>query len=183
MVRSLNLPCASAGIYRPFCHYNISPQGDGNARESRLLKVVINYNISPQGDGNFAISSKFLYQNELQHIPARGRKRIENTSRGDSTAIATYPRKGTETLPSASLRLASLHCNLSPQGDGNWHGLPNVIMSTGSLQLIPARGRKLYRTTPILLNSHVLQRIPAPQGDTKKHLHSREIPVWGCFRL
>ena len=75
----------------------------------------------------------------LQFIPARGRKQHCFTF-FLFVGIAIYPREGTETNWTMQ-RLWSLHCNLSPRGDGN-RRFRQLLAYRRRLQFIPARGRK-----------------------------------------
>ena len=95
------------------------------------------------------------------------RKGTETPSRGQrfrTYPIATYPREGTETAPPCRTLWARLHCNLSPQGDGN--SLPMIATTLSiSLQFIPARGRKLGIVCEITSKNYCNL---SPQGDEKK---------------
>ena len=63
------------------CHYNLSPQGDGNAQPYAAYELL----------------------QRLQLIPARGRKHPDYLARFVMTEITTYPRKGTVTSHSLML--------------------------------------------------------------------------------
>ena len=103
--------------------------------------------------------------------------------------VATYPREGTETLNWKSVITSCIGCKLSPRGDGN-QTAPNLISfimvatypregtetrmpqyykcPRPTLQLIPARGRKL----DIIQADHALTSgcKLSPGGDGNFHI-------------
>ena len=134
---------------------------------SRFSSEVCYYNLSPQGDGNVFCACAGLSGSQITTYPRKGTETLVSCLSPPAPAmpITTYPRKGTETGADFLKKLNIIDYNLSPQGDGNptmtvpWpilvadynlspQGDGNIIgvvnLASGeSLQLIPARGRKL----------------------------------------
>ena len=84
--------------------------------------------------------------------PARGRKLHLSFLRLFCVPLQSIPARGRKHAGYTPLARV-LHCNLSPQGDGNQLSAYYSTL-TVSLQLIPARGRKLVG---ILEQFHVIQ--------------------------
>ena len=121
MVRLPDLPGASAGVWQTILPLQLIP-ARGRKRQLilNLHNLGIDCNLSPQGDGN-----------SLPHL------------RVTYFTIATYPRKGTETVHFHVLFSANgFHYNISPQGDGNVTDSSTCTPQMYRLQHIPARGRK-----------------------------------------
>ena len=119
--------------------FNSSPQGDGNRCEGGERVTVWKFNSSPQGDGN---------KSALADKANRGK--FNSSPQGDGNA-------------SNVMRVTwGPQFNSSPQGDGNI-ALPDFVQ-TVTIQLIPARGRKLF-AQGANHGSHGHEFNSSPQGD------------------